>query len=575
MATGGRNGDSSDDGLDLRELESELKDLEEDELDTTNESLLWEEYKAQTGYEKIEAATSEEFNSPVHTQTTPTKNDLSKYKPIVNLNVQSTPKTPQVHTDLYSRSAPTSPLKNWSNLNIQQRIDSFENLSKAHQKSVVKSRTKSRASPKYKKSTRSTLKKGQVSPLAKAATFFKKRRTRAKNYLRPINTMAQANIVQAGRLNPRNRNAGGVGDTVASLNFPELATEGIPTVGKNVLREFIPLRANIVADANLVLADEGDVTACKESLVEYLEEVNECRDKFNKVMEGIEDENENAEAAIDEIIKVKRELQGLMKACKIRVANRVAPGAAGDQVKLSRLNFPKFDGSGNFKTWETNFDTLAAHVASDETKKSHLLEALIGKAEIYIKNTMTPISTFNEIMKLLNDRYNDPISVNYNLLHRVFNSPDLAKPQSTQAHWDSAVGDIKAIQQSGLGIGEVLVYYRLHKFQPDIVRRVKDMHKIKYPGKTSINLEEAIDIMNKITAEEATLTEDTISVEQGIQNLTLTATPKVLQYTKSTPQSQSYSSYTPQTEGPCLPHGGANKSGNRGGKGPLDEGFCR
>ena len=130
-------------------------------------------------------------------------------------------------------------------------------------------------------------------------------------------------------------------------------------------------------------------------------------------------------------------------------------------------------------------------------------------------------------MDWLDMRNDDPMAVNYNMLYRVFNSPDLAKPQSTQAHWDSAVGDIKAIQQSGLGIGEVLVYYRLHKFQPDIVRRVKDMHKIKYPGKTSINLEEA-NIINKITAEEATLTEDTISVEQGIQNLTLTATPKVL-----------------------------------------------
>ena len=54
MATGGRSGDSSDDGLDLRELESELKDLEKDELNTTNESLLWEEHKAQTGYEKLE-----------------------------------------------------------------------------------------------------------------------------------------------------------------------------------------------------------------------------------------------------------------------------------------------------------------------------------------------------------------------------------------------------------------------------------------------------------------------------------------------------------------------------------------
>ena len=149
-----------------------------------------------------------------------------------------------MHTDLYTRSAPTSPLRNWSNLNIQQRIDSFENLSKAHQKqkSVVKSKTKSKASPKTKKSTRSTIKKGQVSPLVKAATFLNKRRTKAKNYLRLINSMAQANIEQAGRLNPRNRRAGGVGDTVANLNFPELDTEDIPPAGKNVLREFIPLR---------------------------------------------------------------------------------------------------------------------------------------------------------------------------------------------------------------------------------------------------------------------------------------------------------------------------------------------
>ena len=62
-------------------------------------------------------------------------------------------------------------------------------------------------------------------------------------------------------------------------------------------------------------------------------------------------------------------------------------------------------------------------------------------------------------MGMLNNRYNDPLSVNYNLLNRAFNSPDLGKPQSTQAHWDSAVGDIKAIQESGLGSGEVLFYY--------------------------------------------------------------------------------------------------------------------
>ena len=243
------------------------------------------------------------------------------------------------------------------------------------------------------------MKKGQVSPLVKPGAFLKKRRAKAVNYLRLINSMDQANIAQAGRLNPRNRRAGGVGDTVTNLGFPVLATDEIPRAGKNVLREFLPLRETIVADSNLVLANEGDVTACKESLTDYLAEVAEKRERFNKVMEGIEDANENAEAAIKEIIKVERELQGLMKACKIRVANRVAQAAAGDQVKLERLKFPEFDGSGNFKTWKTNFNALAVYVATEETKKSHLLKALIGAAETYINKTTTADATFTKIME--------------------------------------------------------------------------------------------------------------------------------------------------------------------------------
>ena len=571
MATGGRDGYTSDTSLDLSELESELQAWGE-ERDSTNDSLLWEEQKAQTEYEIIEAETSSELDfSGFHTPTqSPSKSDVTESESTVNLSVPGTLKTPHAH--LYSRSAPTSPLPDWSSLSIQQRINSFESLTQAQTQTKLhlpKKKTKLKASPKPKKSTRLALKKGHVSPLAKAGSFYRKR-TRARNRLVPINTMAQANIVLAGRLNPRNRNIGGVGDTLASLNFPVLVTDGIPAAGKNILREFVPLRTNIVADANLVLAEAGDATACKESLVDYIADVANRRERFNKVMESIVVENVNAEAAINEIIKLEGELQGLMRACKIRIASRLASGAAapGDQVKLVRLDFPEFSGLGNYKTWNTNFDSLAVHVASEEAKKSHLLKALTGNAKTYIVNTMTSSSTFNDIKVMLNNRYNDPISVNYNLLHRVFNSPDLAKPQSTQAHWDSAVGDIKAIQESGLGIGEVLVYYRLHKFEPEFVRRVRDRHKIEHPGKASINLDEAISIINKITAEEAKLTEDTISVEQCVQNLTLTATPKVSQYTKFTPQTQPHFTGTPQTESRSLPYRGAgSKGGNRGGKG--------
>ena len=61
MATGGRDDYTSDTGLDLREVESELQALDELELDTTDESLFWEEHKAQTEYEKLEAETSGEL----------------------------------------------------------------------------------------------------------------------------------------------------------------------------------------------------------------------------------------------------------------------------------------------------------------------------------------------------------------------------------------------------------------------------------------------------------------------------------------------------------------------------------
>ena len=34
-----------------------------------------------------------------------------------------------------------------------------------------------------------------------------------------------------------------------------------------------------------------------------------------------------------------------------------------------------------------------------------------------------------------------------------------------------------------------MVYYKLHKFQPELVRKVKVLHKIKFPGRNSINMD--------------------------------------------------------------------------------------
>ena len=102
MATGGRDDHTSDTSLDLSELESELQAWGE-ELDSTNDSLLWEEQKAQTEYEIIEAETSGEFEfSGFHTPTqSPSKSDVTESESTVNLSVPGTLKTPQVH--LYSK----------------------------------------------------------------------------------------------------------------------------------------------------------------------------------------------------------------------------------------------------------------------------------------------------------------------------------------------------------------------------------------------------------------------------------------------------------------------------------------
>ena len=109
MATGGRSGSSSDDGLDLKEIESEIAALDEsNELDDTKESLVWEEHKAQVEYERIEAETSGEleFSGFLTPSTSPTK-----LKSAINLT-QSAPTSPtsfRAQTQCSTKSAPTSP----------------------------------------------------------------------------------------------------------------------------------------------------------------------------------------------------------------------------------------------------------------------------------------------------------------------------------------------------------------------------------------------------------------------------------------------------------------------------------
>ena len=498
MATGGSYEPSDEDSdlLDHSEINKELAELSaSSDSETAEDSLEWEEHKAQKEFESLSNA-SEELDFP----------GFGSQEENHSAKVEVEPKL--------TKSAPTSPTAHHSKkeskipitASIREKIKSFEDLAKPQSQ-----QTNSPQAVKCK--TRQSVIKGASSPPESIEKQIEKqaKKSKPKKISRSkIVTMAQADIPLAGRLNPRTRAAGGVGDTLGSLGFPTISPENIVTACRNTVRGFLLIRAEIVLNANLVLTD-ANLKMGQSAALGHLEEIVDCRDRMDKALENVEDIDGDTDAAITEVYKVERELKNLVKYCEMKTVNGAVPAApAVDQVKLARLDFPTFDGSGNYRTWKTNFTTLANYVNEDNTKKGHLLKSLQEKAKRYIESTMVPTSTFNDIMEMLESRYNDPMAVNYHLLNRVFNSPELNIPQSTQAHWDSAVGDIKAILDSGMGVGELLVFYRLHKFQNDIVRRIKDLHKIKYPGKTSISLEEAMDLMNKIIAEEAELTQDNV-----------------------------------------------------------------
>ena len=402
------------------------------------------------------------------------------------------------------------------------------------------------------------------------------RRSRQRRRIVPvvteqIVTMAQADIPEAGRLNPRNRRAGGVGDTVENLHFPVLATENIPPAGKNVLRIFAPLRARVVANVNLVLSETSNWATCKATLNTYITNVTDCRDKFCTVLATVVDEIPNVEAAINEIITFHGELEGLLIYCNTQLVTRPAHApVAAEGIKLERLCFPHFDGVINFRAFKTEFQGIAnRRVPDNEERKTYLKKSLQGKALDYISQYMTPRTTYQEMWDMLEQRYDDPMANNYAMLNRAFNTPQFNKSKSTQSHWDNAVGDIREVMESGLAVDEILVYYRLHRFPPDVVRRVKDMHRITYPARNSINLVEAMAIFNKITAEEPALTEDSVSIEQSIKNFTFTATPiQTHQLSTVTPPKQSQPN-NPSPSGKSYSPPSQNRGGGCSGRGRV------
>ena len=531
MATG--EDDKLNNNLDLSEINAELEDLNRSCESILSDNLVWEDSQAELAYENIAKETRKyDFTGFKQVTSTPIK---SAHSYTVPTKSKKRPKN--------TRSAPVSPSSLNSPVKVQQRITSWEKLIHSETGTIAKTKI----GPIWRTSTRRAAKKGLASPLAAAGDFQRKRKFKpntsvvARKILKEkkvarkprvphiIITMAQPNIARAGRLNPRNRGAGGVGDTVAGLGFPNLETAGISPSGKLIIKKLILLRETIVTNTNIVLVPGGNIQIAIKPLQKYLERTKDIYASFSNTAADIADGNASGLAVMEELISLEDELEGLSEYCETQIANiPVAAAVAGaDQIRLSRLNFPTFNGEGNYSNWKTDFEILIVHVPLENVKRTRLLESLEGDAKIYIRSVVTPDKSYNDIIALLEARYNDPLVVNYNLLDRMFNSPDMANPQSTEKHWDNAVGDINAVIASGMGIGEILVYFKLHKFQPETVRRVKMLHKIKYPGSNSINLQEAVFLMNQIVAEEVELKKDSVAIEQTMQSLTMAAVPKV------------------------------------------------
>lgn len=105
-----------------------------------------------------------------------------------------------------------------------------------------------------------------------------------------IKPMLYVNLPGAGRLNPVNRRPGGKGDTVASLDFPELETENIPSAGMDAICDFVRLRESVVAETNLVIMPdmpESKWHICKNQTSEFIRRATAIKSRINKVMDGM------------------------------------------------------------------------------------------------------------------------------------------------------------------------------------------------------------------------------------------------------------------------------------------------
>ena len=91
----------------------------------------------------------------------------------------------------------------------------------------------------------------------------------------------------------------------------------------------------------------------KELIEGYIEETTDKLTNFKREPADIADANANGVLVYKESIKLQAECKSLLRYCKAQIAGEPAAVAAAgaDQIRLSRLNFPTFNGEGNYKNW--------------------------------------------------------------------------------------------------------------------------------------------------------------------------------------------------------------------------------
>ena len=107
--------------------------------------------------------------------------------------------------------------------------------------------------------------------------------------------------------------------------------------------------------------------------------------------------------------------------------------------------------------------------------------------------------------------------MNSKLLHQLFFGEEFNIPKSTLKHWDQAVGRIRALSNRDLTVEDVLLYYRLHRFDKNLLDKGLGRHRSSHPAAEKIVLENAEVIMNRIVADEPTFKTDTITLDQEVK----------------------------------------------------------